>query len=263
MAAVCASLVWVRGVPGKNSAPRGRHVAAAAVGECLPYCARGLLLRPVEADWRFRACPSLDEVKKHGIQLQTLGYRAPEVLWGDVRYGKPVDVFSYGAIVMELSGVGWLNTAKSHTWTAWGFGVTLMDVLGSPPPDCELRVLPLFPAAPPTFAGPRPYENKVAEHIGASGLEFVKQLVRWSPGERLTANEAAHHQFLNPCKLSLGGEAEASSRPTHGRPIGSQGTPSATTALRNPVPHRPPQRPSLRGRQWPQMEARLHASKPQ
>ena len=170
-------------------------------------------MRAFQADWRFRASKSAADIMEHGLDFQTLGYRAPEVLFGDARFGKPIDAFSFGAIVLELAGCRRLRPAKSQPLTAAGFAMTLLQALGSPPPESALRGLPLYPKSAPSFLGPRPFEAEVEQVIGAFGLSFAKSLLRWSPAERSTAHEASQDSFLNPCNLSLGGEAEAQPGP--------------------------------------------------
>ena len=39
-----------------------------------------------------------------GLQLQTLFYRAPEILFGDVGFGLAVDFWSLGIMMAELAG---------------------------------------------------------------------------------------------------------------------------------------------------------------
>ena len=55
------------------------------------------------ADPRHRTPPTADAVENNGIELATLGYRAPEVILGDRAYGRPIDLWALGVIATELS----------------------------------------------------------------------------------------------------------------------------------------------------------------
>ena len=57
--------------------------------------------RIVEAIAADREEPSRRQVEKEGIQMQTLPYRAPEVILG-CRYDYKIDMWSLGCILAEL-----------------------------------------------------------------------------------------------------------------------------------------------------------------
>ena len=53
------------------------------------------------------------ECKEAGLQLQTLFYRAPEILFGDVGFGLAVDFWSLGIMMAELAGFAFSGTIKT------------------------------------------------------------------------------------------------------------------------------------------------------
>ncbi len=100
-----------------------------------------------EASSEYRRPVRFEDLLACGIQVQTLWYRAPEILWGAVGWGTAVDVWSLGVTVAELSGHLVHERAKSevHLMTAWWKkrGV---------PTTAELTSLPHFPAVTPALS---------------------------------------------------------------------------------------------------------------
>jgi len=106
--------------------------------------------RIVEAIAADREEPSRRQVEKEGIQMQTLPYRAPEVIFGDVNFGLPVDVWSVGIVFCELAGYAFTKKRKNCSFTQWGYAMCLMQQLGTPTSE-DIIGLPLFPAQAPKF----------------------------------------------------------------------------------------------------------------
>ena len=148
--------------------------------------------------------PWSDEAKKiKGIQLQTLCYRAPEILFGDVGFGPAVDLWSLGIMLCELGGFAFSHDTQKTTYSEVGLRTALFQQLGTPTKD-ELTKLNFFPSAPPKFSR-KPWPRPLYELLGAVGLELVDGLLSWVAAARPTCAAVLDHGFLNPDRFSLGG----------------------------------------------------------
>lgn len=85
-----------------------------------------------------------------GIPFQTLGFRAPEVLFGDQGFGVAAEAFSLGAVLADLGGSTALFDIPGKAWSQWDYTIALFGALGTPTLP-ELVRLPLFPASPPRY----------------------------------------------------------------------------------------------------------------
>ena len=148
---------------------------------------------------RYRRPVRFADLLACGIQVQTLWYRAPEILWGAVGWGTAVDVWSLGVTVAELSGHLVHERAKSEVdlMSAWWKkrGV---------PTTAELTSLPHFPAAPPALRAP-PWPLCVRACLGYRGGEFLDELLAWAPSARPRAAAALGHGYLHPERAAAGG----------------------------------------------------------
>lgn len=140
--------------------------------------------------------------------MQTLWYRAPEVIFGDVGFGPGIDAWSFGVILAEMAGEPFTRGFDAHG----GFEpsrATLLDAivrqLGSPALP-EWRQLRGFTD---TGARPRaPWPPQLAELLGSAGVAFLDGLLAWCPASRLqtlTETQAKSHIYLHPHSFELGG----------------------------------------------------------
>ena len=73
-----------------------------------------------------------------GIPFQTLGYRAPEVLFGSPAYGKPADIFSLGVTLVQMAGDVSLQGVAGKKMMQFDYAMNLLKKFGLPgsiPPD--------------------------------------------------------------------------------------------------------------------------------
>ena len=110
-------------------------------------CLRGPLLK---ASPLHRAQLSPEAVLKQGLSLQTLGYRAPEVLFGCQDYGCAIDGFSLGTMLAELAGDPFNAQLKTSRWNSVDYMICLFQQLGTPEADV-FGDAPLRPADPPRY----------------------------------------------------------------------------------------------------------------
>ncbi|CAD5221464.1 unnamed protein product [Bursaphelenchus xylophilus] len=105
----------------------------------------------------------------NNMQVVTLWYRPPDILFGAKLYTSSVDIWSAGCIFAEIA-----NT--EYSWP----GVTKL-------PDYK-PIVPFSPSITLDEAVPR---------LDASGLSLLKKMLVCNPSERISAQSALEHPFLN------------------------------------------------------------------
>jgi serine/threonine protein kinase len=143
---------------------------------------------------------------------QTLEYRAPEVLLG-LSYGAPVDMWSCGALLVEiLTGqilfpIAWdHNPAQDETQPAFVAGRIALyaEALGMPPPHISV-LLPALTLSRRSMTRNPKRGGILAQHIGralASStaadhlLHLVLRMLEWDPRQRITPVELLQHPFV-------------------------------------------------------------------
>ncbi len=162
----------------------------------------------MEAEFRER----LEEnaLLETGIQLQTLMYRAPEILFGKQDFDTRVDSWSIGLVALEACGVH--NHLRSGTGmlTQVGYMMTMFGMFGTPASQ-DVRSWPLFPDEPPQFQ-PADFGAAIRATFGEAGADLVRTLVAWSPESRIDAEEASSHDALDPELFPLGGVLVSNAR---------------------------------------------------
>lgn len=140
----------------------------------------------------FRCPPA---VESGYIQVQTVWYRAPEVLFGSFAFGVGIDVWSLGLVMAEMCGSEFHMVHKDAAKHA----VKLVAYLGTPTAT-SITSLPLFPRRGATAlrqAWP-PYVREVLGSVGVSCLDWV---LTWAPEDRPGARTVLTHPYLNPEQL--------------------------------------------------------------
>ena len=141
-----------------------------------------------QADPRLRARGAAD--------VQTLWWRAPEVLFGSRGFGRPIDVWSLGLVLAEMAGCRFQAATQEKTCNEVGYRTALFQQLGTPA-DAELRGLPNWPGQAPQFS-PRPWPAATAALLGPCGVELLDATLAWAPAQRPTAAEVNHSAFARP-----------------------------------------------------------------
>ena len=143
------------------------------------------------------------------------------MLYGSVAFGPSIDLFSFGVILAELSGCNSFRDMRGGGWSAVGYGVALMEQLGTPLGNLEVTGLPLFPKKPPNFR-PRPFPAAVIDKLGAHGSALLSGCLCWEPSGRWTAQRCLTSSFINPGRFDLGGVLQAhrpKQAPYNARPL--------------------------------------------
>ncbi|KAM4699876.1 dual specificity tyrosine-phosphorylation-regulated kinase 3 [Discoglossus pictus] len=155
--------------------------------------------------------------------IQSRFYRAPEVILGS-RYGMPIDMWSFGCILVELlTGYPLFPGEDEGDQLA-----CMMELLGAPPPKlleqakraknfvnskgypryCTVTTLPNGTAV---LNGSRSRRGKMRGAPGSKDwvqalkgcedtlfIEFLKGCLNWDPAARMTPSQALRHQWI--CK---------------------------------------------------------------
>ncbi|KAF8819258.1 putative cell-cycle-associated protein kinase CDK [Cardiosporidium cionae] len=136
----------------------------------------------------------------------TLWYRPPELLLGGESYGTPVDLWSVGCILGELLCSTPLFAANKESQML----KTIAERLGIPSEkNCRaLKSLPMWNQIELNPIHPdHPYHLnddssllqetiKKKNGAGEKGWDLLKKLLAWSPKDRITAQEAIHHDWF-------------------------------------------------------------------
>ena len=159
---------------------------------CVPWLS---LCRPWQADPHFRVRAS--------AEVQTLWWRAPEVLFGERHFGQAVDVWSLGLVLAELGGWRFQAELQGKIACQVGYTMAIFQQLGTPG-DLELTELPAWPAKAPQFCR-RPWPHKMVARLGGPGCDVLDAMLAWVPSQRPTAAKVADHGFISPTRFNLHG----------------------------------------------------------
>eukprot|EP01054_Gregarina_sp_Poly1_P010437 Gregarina_sp_Poly_1__10436@NODE_754_length_6432_cov_237_128358_g558_i0_p2_GENE_NODE_754_length_6432_cov_237_128358_g558_i0NODE_754_length_6432_cov_237_128358_g558_i0_p2_ORF_typecomplete_len498_score60_08Pkinase/PF00069_25/2_3e49Pkinase_Tyr/PF07714_17/2_9e33Kinaselike/PF14531_6/1_5e08Kdo/PF06293_14/3_8e08Pkinase_fungal/PF17667_1/2_8e05RIO1/PF01163_22/0_00029APH/PF01636_23/0_0015FTA2/PF13095_6/2_3FTA2/PF13095_6/1_3Haspin_kinase/PF12330_8/0_058WaaY/PF06176_11/1_9e03WaaY/PF06176_11/0_011_NODE_754_le len=144
---------------------------------------------------------SKDHLVPQTGEVQTMWYRAPEVLLGDEQYGMLVDDWSLGCVVAEMFRFR-ISTSKrmesDPLFAGRGDVHTLMlifEALGTPKNDEYLKTLPYwtncFPNWPPGAL------RKKVKLVDDLGYDLICQLLTLSPRDRKATRFLLNHPWFN------------------------------------------------------------------
>ena len=142
-------------------------------------------------------------------EIQTLNYRAPEVMLDNLNYTKAVDIWSVGVIVFEMLTGKKMFPACSEI----EFIIQLLKMKGNPTKDSlknyhRFTNLIKFEALLPQFSeSTSPQKNK--DKLAYGFAEFIDELTNIDPTKRPSAKEALsklskiREEFQNECFSSI------------------------------------------------------------
>lgn len=139
-------------------------------------------------------CPQTGEV-------QTLWYRAPEVMLGDLQYGAVIDEWSVGAILAEFFKCKKTKKGLEHDpiFQMRSEVETLLlvfETLGTPDPDeAYFQRLRWYSEKLPRYPKGRLCDK--IPNIDKAGLHLLEQLLRVNPTKRMAARHLLHHPWFD------------------------------------------------------------------
>jgi|JI6StandDraft_1071083.scaffolds.fasta_scaffold07450_8 serine/threonine protein kinase len=125
-------------------------------------------------------------------EVGTLSYRAPELLLGDKRYTKAVDVWATGCIFYELLKRTTLFTGKTDPELL----VKIWTVLGNknnPSQGLPIPVINKLQLPPPDEA----VKQKTFEGIEEAALDLLLRLLDLNQSTRIKPGDALKHKYFN------------------------------------------------------------------
>ncbi|XP_073822993.1 dual-specificity tyrosine phosphorylation-regulated kinase 2 [Musca autumnalis] len=142
--------------------------------------------------------------------IQSRFYRSPEVILG-LQYGTAIDMWSLGCILAELYTGFPLFPGENEVEQL----ACIMEILGLPPKDLiatatRRRLFFDSRGAPRCVTNSKgrkrnPGTKTLSQVLVCQDRHFINFLYRcleWDPAERMTPDEAAHHEFLQPSSSS-------------------------------------------------------------
>lgn len=132
-------------------------------------------------------------VRIYTHEVVTLWYRAPEVLLGAEKYSTPVDIWSIGAIMAEMSTRRPLFQGDSEIDQLF----KIFKVLGTPSETKWPGVSKLkdfknsFPAWAPDAL------DKYCKHMDHNGIDLLEKSFVYNPAHRISAKQALGHPYFD------------------------------------------------------------------
>ena len=126
-------------------------------------------------------------------EVETLWYRAPEILLGQKQYSLPVDMWSVGCIFSELIEKKPLFMGDSEIDQIF----KIFTLHGTPTNSSWPGVtgLPDFKASFPKFKGTDP--KKYFQNFDEVGLDLLMQMIALDPAKRISAKQALRHPYFD------------------------------------------------------------------
>jgi len=132
-------------------------------------------------------------IHMYSHEVVTLWYRAPEILLGSQTYSKPIDMWSIGCILAEMSTGNPLFAGKNSIDQ---INCIFRD-LGTPSEETYPSIAQL-----PDWHNYRSkkYQGQSVETLvpgmSPQGYALIKQMLSYNPSQRITAQKAYEHPFL-------------------------------------------------------------------
>ena len=130
-----------------------------------------------------------------GVDLQTIFYRAPEVLFGDQDYGAAIDCWSAGLVLAELAGCRFHRSAASLAQATSLARAKMLCRFFGLPPVTNLRTKPQKLDA---AQGTPQWPPATLASLGQTGRHLLDGCLTWSASARWCARATLDSPFLTP-----------------------------------------------------------------
>lgn len=124
----------------------------------------------------------------------TIWYRPPELLLGATNYGREVDVWGVGCLLLEL----YVKLAAFQGIDEVQQLCKIYNIMGTPNPEDwpEITQLPWFDMLTPRVVKPSRFSELYAPKMSELGFDLASQLLQMNPRKRVTADEALTHPWF-------------------------------------------------------------------
>ena len=171
------------------------HVKLADLGSCLVADPERRPHVKVEHSSGIFGYPAL---LAKSLEITTLAYRAPEVVFGDESFGTPIDIWALGVMVARFAGFAFTFTPDAER-SEVGLREAWFRALGTPIGEdllC-LRAFQLYPACTPMVAA-GPFPRDVLAQVGHDGCAVFRSWLSWRAQSRLSVSEVLDASFFPP-----------------------------------------------------------------
>lgn len=133
--------------------------------------------------------------------LQTLWWRAPEVLFGSKGFDQSIDIWSLGCVLAELGGFRFHEHLQASRPSEVDYARAVFEQLGTPTSPA-LMGLPQWPGSLPEFRR-QPWPAVTASRLGCAGVALLDATLAFEPERRPKAARVADHSFAVPERFAL------------------------------------------------------------
>lgn len=160
-----------------------------------------------------------DSSATHTGEVQTLWYRAPEVILGDDQYGTIVDDWSVGCMMAEFFRLARITSPTNPAQSRWvclpifkgsrefETLIMILETVGRPakgtPDHDTLARLPYWSESLPDFRAADAIKEGLAERVpllDPVGLDLLSKLLCLTPGRRTAARYLLGHEWFDDIK---------------------------------------------------------------
>ena len=132
-------------------------------------------------------------VRSYTHEVVTLWYRPPDLLMGSRKYSTSVDIWSVGCVFAEM-----VNGTPLFTGTSQETQLeAIFKLLGTPNERIFPGMMELPDAHPdyPVYPAP-PSVQALVPNLDPIGVDLLRQMITYDPAQRITAQNALKHAYL-------------------------------------------------------------------
>ena len=145
-----------------------------------------------------RKMKNIDENKlnpNYTNRVITLWYRPPEILLGSTNYGREIDIWGIGCLLLELFTRKAIFQGINEIDQLW----KIYDIMGTIDINDwnNCYKLPWFEILRPNFKSISKFNDIFKNLLSPKCLDLAINLLQMNPKKRLTASEALNHDYFN------------------------------------------------------------------
>lgn len=124
----------------------------------------------------------------------TLWYRPPELLLGTTDYGREVDMWGIGCLLIELFTKQALFQAQDELQQLH----VIFEIMGTPTIEqwSNISELPWYELAKPKVFFESQFRSKLEDKLSKECLDLAEKLLAYNPRKRITAQNALRHPYF-------------------------------------------------------------------